>query len=394
MGDNGSETEENGSSNNSQRTRCWACNVELMVPQINGGQYAHEYKCGWCGAFNYWPLTDGKGTNPHNGNANGPQKSTEKYYSRGILGKIDKFLDTLDKQIDQKCPTSCLTSLSIVTRAFIFLVVIILVTSLGLGGPIILLPGVFSGWKLWVSQGISFILMYGVSFNLLAASVQFAGRVEEYYERPETDVPQFAFDNFKYCKRCDAIKPPSAHHCRICGRCVVDMDHHCPFINNCVGRTNLRPFMLFLVYVLLSIAYATPLLFIFIYNHWKLISQSFQYALRFTARIPGFVGKINIGPTFILSIVNEKWQVLFALYLTLVCCTSIFAVGFLLHGQLNLALRGEFYINTLQSGQRTISYDYSINNLRKIFGDEKMIYWLVPRWRNPPSTQSQSKKGS
>ncbi len=32
----------------------------------------------------------------------------------------------------------------------------------------------------------------------------------------------------KYCKRCKAFKPSRAHHCSLCGRCIVKMDHHCP----------------------------------------------------------------------------------------------------------------------------------------------------------------------
>ena len=32
----------------------------------------------------------------------------------------------------------------------------------------------------------------------------------------------------KYCRKCKAFKPPRAHHCSICGRCIVKMDHHCP----------------------------------------------------------------------------------------------------------------------------------------------------------------------
>ena len=39
-------------------------------------------------------------------------------------------------------------------------------------------------------------------------------------------------DKFKKtCKRCAAFKPIRAHHCSICGRCVVKMDHHCPVPN-------------------------------------------------------------------------------------------------------------------------------------------------------------------
>ena len=31
----------------------------------------------------------------------------------------------------------------------------------------------------------------------------------------------------KQCYRCNNFKPPRAHHCSICNRCVIKMDHHC-----------------------------------------------------------------------------------------------------------------------------------------------------------------------
>jgi palmitoyltransferase len=60
---------------------------------------------------------------------------------------------------------------------------------------------------------------------------------------------------YKYCEKCECIKPPRAHHCRIVDSCILDMDHYCPWMNNCVGHYNYRYFLLFLVYVLLGASY-------------------------------------------------------------------------------------------------------------------------------------------
>jgi len=51
------------------------------------------------------------------------------------------------------------------------------------------------------------------------------------------------------CVKCETYRPPRAHHCRVCRRCIRRMDHHCPWINNCVGEWNQKYFIQFLVYV-------------------------------------------------------------------------------------------------------------------------------------------------
>ena len=66
-------------------------------------------------------------------------------------------------------------------------------------------------------------------------------------------------EEWTVCARCETYRPPRAHHCRICQRCVRRMDHHCPWINNCVGECNQKYFLQFLVYVGLLSAYAVSL---------------------------------------------------------------------------------------------------------------------------------------
>ncbi|XP_014247534.1 palmitoyltransferase ZDHHC7-like [Cimex lectularius] len=63
-------------------------------------------------------------------------------------------------------------------------------------------------------------------------------------------------EDWTVCTRCETYRPPRAHHCRICKRCIKRMDHHCPWINNCVGEKNQKYFIQFLICVGILSAYA------------------------------------------------------------------------------------------------------------------------------------------
>nr|XP_034172093.1 palmitoyltransferase ZDHHC7 [Osmia lignaria] len=80
-----------------------------------------------------------------------------------------------------------------------------------------------------------------------------------YTDNPETKIECDERDNWTVCTGCETYRPPKAHHCRICKRCVRRMDHHCPWINNCVGERNQKYFIQFLVYVGILAIYALGL---------------------------------------------------------------------------------------------------------------------------------------
>lgn len=63
-------------------------------------------------------------------------------------------------------------------------------------------------------------------------------RQVEYHERGK-----------RMCRRCQSYKPPRAHHCSICKRCIIKMDHHCPWINNCVGIGNHKVCFIYIIMI-------------------------------------------------------------------------------------------------------------------------------------------------
>jgi ribosomal protein L40E len=43
---------------------------------------------------------------------------------------------------------------------------------------------------------------------------------------PESEQPDKRQGNKNFCGKCSSYRPPRAHHCSMCNRCVMRMDHH------------------------------------------------------------------------------------------------------------------------------------------------------------------------
>ncbi|KAA8534417.1 hypothetical protein F0562_031934 [Nyssa sinensis] len=66
--------------------------------------------------------------------------------------------------------------------------------------------------------------------------------------------------SLRRCDKCSAYKPPRAHHCRVCRRCVLRMDHHCLWINNCVGHGNYKAFVVLVLYATIASIYSSVII--------------------------------------------------------------------------------------------------------------------------------------
>lgn len=66
----------------------------------------------------------------------------------------------------------------------------------------------------------------------------------------------------RFCNLCPGRpwKPPRAHHCRDCDRCVFLRHHHCVITGNCVGWGNRRFFLLFLALASMALLESIALL--------------------------------------------------------------------------------------------------------------------------------------
>ena len=68
------------------------------------------------------------------------------------------------------------------------------------------------------------------------------------------------------CMKCGYVKPNElTHHCSRCGRCCENMDHHCYYTDNCIGKRNLRFFLQFTAWGVVSLSVALFMLIVMFY---------------------------------------------------------------------------------------------------------------------------------
>jgi hypothetical protein len=93
------------------------------------------------------------------------------------------------------------------------------------------------------------------------------------------DASDFASTLPTFCNKCQITRPPRAHHCSQCNRCILQMDHHCPWVNNCIGYNNYRSFFLALTYLVMGCWYGVFMLAMPFYE--EMLGQVRQHGVKF-----------------------------------------------------------------------------------------------------------------
>merc|ERR1711862_684872 len=101
--------------------------------------------------------------------------------------------------------------------------------------------------------------------------------------------------------------PERAHHCKVCGRCVLRMDHHCPWVGNCIGFKNHKFFILMTFYgtlaCILFVASAFPYLkaLFFSGRRIRLASSWDNMLLEFAGLLAGSFG-VSMGGLLLMHL--------------------------------------------------------------------------------------------
>jgi hypothetical protein len=160
-------------------------------------------------------------------------------------------------------------------------------------------------------------------------------------------IEQGAFNDWRWCKLCRQGKPPTAHHCRRCAICVQDLDHHCLFTaNSCIGAGNIKPFVRFLVLLIIGCLYA----FIAAAGMgWRNRVLIIKQTLATWGRPLFFNSLLLHALTFVWRLVLTAPMELagWGLAFTLSSSTGVGA-ALLLHRQVNLKYRGTTVLGELQ----------------------------------------------
>ncbi|CAF1042365.1 unnamed protein product [Rotaria sordida] len=162
--------------------------------------------------------------------------------------------------------------------------------------------------------------------------------------------------SIRYCFLCRCIKPDRAHHCSICGKCILRYDHHCPWTNSCVSYANYKFFILFLGWALVFCTYVAATSLEYFILFWQDVNSSIS---------PG--GKFHLLFLF------------FAAIMFAISVSSLFFYHLYLTGKNRTTLES-FRAPIFSNGPQKNGFNIGCKqNFQEIFG-KKFLTAIIPIW--------------
>ncbi|XP_059409640.1 zf-DHHC domain-containing protein isoform X2 [Carassius carassius] len=180
------------------------------------------------------------------------------------------------------------------------------------------------------------------------------------------------------CSRCETYRPPRAHHCRVCQRCIRRMDHHCPWINNCVGELNQKYFIQFLFYTGMASLYSMAL--VVSAWVWRIRSEREGDGDKEGEEAPS---KHLIVAHYIILLVESILFGVFVLVIFYDQLVSIITDETPIEQMRNRLLKDK--PNTTHPTHIAHTRKPKIALLREVFGRGSIICWLFPLHSSPTS---------
>ncbi|KAK5848177.1 hypothetical protein PBY51_005813 [Eleginops maclovinus] len=197
-------------------------------------------------------------------------------------------------------------------------------------------------------------------------------------------------EGWTVCNRCETYRPPRAHHCRVCQRCIRRMDHHCPWINNCVGELNQKYFIQFLFYTGMASLYS--LVLVVSAWVWRIRSEREGGAEKGGEETPS---KHLIVAHYIILLVES---VLFGLFVMVIFYDQLVSIITdetpieQLRNRLMIMGRGSSSSSSSSSSTSSPqppppphTRKPKLALLREVFGRGSVFCWLLPLHSSPPS---------
>lgn len=188
------------------------------------------------------------------------------------------------------------------------------------------------------------------------------------------------------CDKCELVVPPRSWHCDICGVCILKRwflttnidkcfhhcksfvtsfrDHHCMFASNCVGHSNHRNFLVFLLYFFIGTTYAFG---VNSYYIWILNQELF---LTWTTFV-----KMALPMFMMFQSTGKEMHLLY--YMLILIGSALSGVLLIFHGKLVIR-------NSLTHEKNKGEYDQgTAANLKLIFGSRWLLSLVWPFTDSP-----------